>query len=121
MYLNFGAFFAKLGFVTVVPDYRLVPDVQFPTGTEDVRDALIYVLQNVTEADTNRVYLLGHSAGSVHMSTLLFSDDILQSGSAQTIFGGGLRYGLIWPVVANILTCPIGTRTVFLMEFYRAP
>ena len=40
LYTNLGHFFSKLGYVTVIPDYRLVPEAKYPSGGEDVLAAL---------------------------------------------------------------------------------
>ena len=71
-YTSVGAFFAQQGFLTIIPDYRLVPDIVFPQPVEDIRDAIVYALKNLGEAgDVSQIYLLGHSAGALHISTLL--------------------------------------------------
>ncbi|KAF8154561.1 Alpha/Beta hydrolase protein [Crassisporium funariophilum] len=76
---NLGAFFASRGVLTVIPDYRLVPSITFPQGSEDVRDAINWVTRNLSEGDHNEVYLLGHSAGGVHVAGLLFTPELFQS------------------------------------------
>lgn len=79
-YSNLGAFFASRGILTVIADYRLVPEVSYPEPAEDVRDAAIYVVQNVVEGDTNRLFLMGHSAGAIHLTTfLLHAPSLLES------------------------------------------
>jgi hypothetical protein len=45
LYDNIGAFFAQRG-VTVIADYRLVPDVFYPEPVKDLRDALKFVLSS---------------------------------------------------------------------------
>ena len=76
-YPNVGAFFASRGFLTVIPDYRLVPNVRYPAPAEDVRDALAWVVQNTSviggNPDADRVFLVGHSAGGVLASTVLLA------------------------------------------------
>ncbi|KAJ8457760.1 hypothetical protein ONZ45_g18187 [Pleurotus djamor] len=83
-YANVAAYFALQGFITVIPDYRLVPHVKFPGQAEDVRDAVHWVVENlnaqshtveVPHADTNNVFLMGHSAGAYNASlTMLYPD-----------------------------------------------
>lgn len=58
--------FAAHGFVTVLPDYRLVPEVKFPTFIEDCADAVAWSIENINVygGDPQRVALSGHSAGA---------------------------------------------------------
>ncbi|OBT92817.1 hypothetical protein VE01_09042 [Pseudogymnoascus verrucosus] len=85
VYHNFGAFFAKRGFTMIVADYRRVTDVAlgtgedavFPSGGEDVRAVLdwlesTYLPSCGDKAQKKRdVFLMGNSAGGVHVSTYL--------------------------------------------------
>ncbi|KAJ7056091.1 Alpha/Beta hydrolase protein [Mycena amicta] len=87
-YGNLGTYFAAQGFVTVIPDYRLVPSVVFPAPAEDVRDAIAWVLEHPAElgqADTERVFLLGHSVGGVHALTMLLHPPILAGERGQKV------------------------------------
>ena len=72
---------------------------------EDIRDAIIYVVQNVTEADTSRIFILGHSAGAAHVSSLIFSNDILQSTTLRErikgVFLSGCPYYYRTPTVGD--------------------
>lgn len=67
-----GHAFASRGFVTVVPDYRLVPQVRFPGFVEDCAQALRWVQDDVAEqgGDVARVHLSGHSAGAYNAMML---------------------------------------------------
>ncbi len=57
---------AKQGLVVAVPDYRLVPQVRFPTFIEDNANAVAFARAHAAEwgADPNRIFLIGHSAGA---------------------------------------------------------
>jgi acetyl esterase/lipase len=61
-----GRAFAARGFVTVIPDYRLVPQVRFPAFVDDGAKAVRWVHDHVAEfgGDPRRIHLSGHSAGS---------------------------------------------------------
>ena len=69
----------------VIPDYRLVPDVTFPGPAEDVRDAISWVVKNPQHLissgspspSSNRLIVMGHSAGAAHIATMLFSPNVL--------------------------------------------
>lgn len=70
-----GRAFAAQGFVTIIPDYRLVPEVRFPGFVEDGAAALRWVRRQVADygGDPDRVVLAGHSAGA-HIAAMLASD-----------------------------------------------
>jgi acetyl esterase/lipase len=57
---------AREGVVVAVPDYRLVPDVRFPTFLEDNAKAVAFARAHAAQwgADPNRVFIMGHSAGA---------------------------------------------------------
>lgn len=67
-----GRAFAAQGFVTVVPDYRLVPEVSFPAFLEDGAAAVRWVRDNITRygGDPDRIVLVGHSAGAYNVVML---------------------------------------------------
>ncbi|WP_194756682.1 alpha/beta hydrolase [Aliidiomarina indica] len=71
-----GQAFARLGYVTLVPNYRLYPDVEFPDFIQDVADS-IAALPDAIEQHQGRVcsagndiVLMGHSAGA-HTAAML--------------------------------------------------
>ena len=61
-----GTTFAAAGFVTVIPDYRLVPEVRFPGFVQDCAAAVRWAVDNAERygASADRLVLLGHSAGA---------------------------------------------------------
>jgi len=63
------------GFVAVLPDYRLYPQVTFPAFVKDGARVVRWVHDNAHEfgGDPNRIYLMGHSAGA-HIAALLTLD-----------------------------------------------
>ena len=70
-----GRTFAERGFVAVIADYRLVPQVKFPAFVEDAAAALAWTQTNIAPygGDPDRVVLAGHSAGA-HIAMLLGLD-----------------------------------------------
>ncbi|HYN55229.1 MAG TPA: alpha/beta hydrolase [Methylotenera sp.] len=58
--------FASNGFVAVIPDYRVYPEVVFPGFMADPAKAAKWVKDHIQEfdGDPNRVFLAGHSAGA---------------------------------------------------------
>ncbi|KAH9840820.1 Alpha/Beta hydrolase protein [Rhodofomes roseus] len=102
VYTNLGAYFAKRGNLTVISDYRLVPGAKFPEPVEDVRDAIQWVVANADEvlsgtgiqADFDHVFLMSHSAGSTHTSTLLLHPSVLPADLRRRIHGVILKGGV---------------------------
>jgi acetyl esterase/lipase len=66
---------AKRGIVTIVPDYRLYPDVRFPDFIADGAKAVRWARRNAAEfgADAELIFLVGHSAGA-YIATMLALD-----------------------------------------------
>lgn len=61
-----GRALAARGFVTVIPDYRLVPEVTYPGFVEDGAAAVRWVRAHAKDygGDGERIVLAGHSAGA---------------------------------------------------------
>jgi acetyl esterase/lipase len=77
---------AARGYVTVVPDYRLVPQVRFPSFLEDGAKAVAWSKANAARlgADPNRIILIGHSAGAYNAAMLALDQ---RYGAADAIAG----------------------------------
>ncbi|WP_162261811.1 alpha/beta hydrolase [Bosea sp. Root381] len=67
-----GEALATRGFVTVIADYRLVPEVQFPVFIEDGALALRFVRDNISRfgGAPRQLNLIGHSAGAYNAMML---------------------------------------------------
>jgi acetyl esterase/lipase len=65
-YLFVGQAFASRGYVTVIADYRLYPEVYFPAFIEDGALALHWVHDHISRynGDASNIFLSGHSAGA---------------------------------------------------------
>ena len=74
-----GRAFASLGYTTIVPDYRLVPEVRYPAFVEDAAAAVAWTTRNVSRygADPYRIFLAGHSAGAYNAIMLALSPEFL--------------------------------------------
>ncbi|KAI1452903.1 alpha/beta-hydrolase [Annulohypoxylon moriforme] len=75
---NLGHFFAsKYGITVVVADYRLISHgAKYPSGGEDVKLAVDWVVNTLSKKEGYEsidLFLLGNSAGGIHMSTWLLS------------------------------------------------
>ena len=80
-----GAALASRGFVTVLPDYRLAPEVRFPGFIEDCAAAVRWVSDNVSEygGDAQRIVLVGHSAGAYNAIMLALAGDYLRTAGVD--------------------------------------
>lgn len=74
-YLFVAEALCSQGFVVVIADYRVYPEVAFPTLMQDPAHALKWVSTHIAayQGAADRVFLLGHSAGA-HLATLLTLD-----------------------------------------------
>lgn len=74
-----GRALASLGYVVVVPDYRLVPQVRFPEFLEDSEAAVRHAMANAEAygADAQRLGLMGHSAGAYNAIMLALAPNYL--------------------------------------------
>ena len=80
-----GRAFASKGFVTVVPDYRKVPDVRFPAFVEDGAQAMKWVQDHIARygGDPNRVAIVGHSAGAYTVAMLTLDRKYLKEAGVS--------------------------------------
>ena len=65
----------KAGYTVIIPDYRLFPNVVFPTFVEDGAAAVAWSLRNAGKygANSDAAFIMGHSAGA-HIAGLLVTD-----------------------------------------------
>lgn len=97
-----GATLADAGYVAVLPDYRVYPDVKFPVFVDDAAQALAWVVKNARDigGDPRRIYLAGHSAGA-HIAAMLAYDParLDRAGVARATVRGYI--GLSGPYALN--------------------
>lgn len=93
-----GAALASRGVLTVIPDYRVYPEVVFPVFVEDGARAVKWVQDEISRlgGDAGRVYLMGHSAGAHIAAMLALNRQYLESAGGDTTRLAGL-IGLAGP------------------------
>jgi len=70
-----GLTLSKLGYVVVVPNTRLYPEIKHPVFVEDAAQAIAWVHNNIDiyNGQVDNVFLMGHSSGA-HIASLAISD-----------------------------------------------
>ncbi|MEO5701926.1 MAG: alpha/beta hydrolase [Casimicrobiaceae bacterium] len=88
-----GEALAGQGFVVVIPDYRLYPEVRFPGFLQDGARAVRWTVDHIGEwgGDPRRVVLMGHSAGAYNAAMLALD--------RQWLAGAGVAPGTIRALV----------------------
>ncbi len=103
---------AAQGFLTVVPDYRVYPDVVFPDFLDDCAKAVRWAVDHAAElgGDPGRIVLVGHSAGAYNAAMLALDSRWLRSAGVEP---GVIRAiaGLSGPYSFLPLESPITRRT----------
>jgi acetyl esterase len=93
-YSSIGYYFARHGILTLIPNYRLAPEHKWPAGPEDIANILKWIGLNGRRfgGDTDRIFLMGHSAGAAHVSGYVFFEDF-QLGDGDGVIGAILMSG----------------------------
>ncbi|KAG6812088.1 hypothetical protein H0H92_004458 [Tricholoma furcatifolium] len=100
-YTAMGSFFARRGFIVVIPDYRLAPATIFPGAAEDVRNAMLWTIKNVDQLltpttprpDVNNMFLMGHSAGAIHIYSSLLIPETPETAVVRPSIAGAIFHG----------------------------
>jgi len=85
-----GTALAAQGFLVAIPDYRLVPEVRFPSFIEDCAQAVRWVQDNASaHGGSDRIVLIGHSAGAYNAIMLALDAHYLADAgvASQTVRG----------------------------------
>lgn len=70
-----GMTLSELGYIVVLPNTRLYPDVKFPIFAQDAAQALAWVHNNIDLHHGNKnLFVSGHSSGA-HLGALIIADD----------------------------------------------
>ncbi len=79
MYRFLGAALAARGVVTIIPDYRVYPQVRFPVFLQDSAAAVAWAHAHAQSfgGDPHRLVLMGHSAGAYNVAMLALDPEYL--------------------------------------------
>jgi len=80
-YAFVGHAFNTKGYITVLPDYRLVPEIRYPEFLIDNANALRWVYGRIEQygGDQNRIFVVGHSAGAYNGVMLGLADALFSA------------------------------------------
>jgi len=84
-YLFAGQAFASKGYITVIADYRLYPDVYFPTFMTDVAEAFAWTHKHIATYGGNprNLFVVGHSAGAYNAIMLTLNRQYLAAAGGN--------------------------------------
>lgn len=97
-YAFVGSALASRGIVTVVADYRLYPQVRYPSFVEDSAAAVAWTNSQIARfgGDAKHIFVMGHSSGAYNASMVALDKRWLaQSGVSPSIVRGWI--GLAGP------------------------
>lgn len=99
-YDNVGDFAARSGMVGVTVNYRLAPQHPWPAGAEDMGRLVAWLQANIAQhgGDPARVFLMGQSAGAVHVASYVAHPRFHPGGSVG--LAGALLISCIYDVAA---------------------
>ncbi|MBL8658680.1 MAG: alpha/beta hydrolase [Rhodospirillales bacterium] len=113
LYRFVGQALAKRGFVAVVADYGLYPDVQFPEFLSDSAAVVRWTRNNIADygGDLDHLFLMGHSAGAYNAAMISVNPAYLANeGLTPEVISGVV--GLAGPYGFNPLLYS-STRPIF--------
>ena len=96
IYDNVLHFFTRHGMVGINATYRLAPEHRFPAAAEDIRDVLRWTKANIARygGDPEQIFLIGHSAGAVHVASYTFMEVLHPAEGGDGLLGSILMSGL---------------------------
>jgi acetyl esterase/lipase len=102
-YDNIMLWAVKNGFVGVNITYRLAPEFPWPAGVEDTAMAVRWVSDKIGErgGDPARIYLMGHSAGAVHVASYVSHPEFYK------VKDGGLKGAITVSGIYDLTATPL--------------
>lgn len=113
LYRFVGQALAARGFVAVVPNYRVAPEVTFPAFIADSAAAVRWTYNNIADfgGALDHLYLMGHSAGAYNAAMISVNPEYLAAeGLTPKIISGVV--GIAGPYAFNPLQYS-STRPIF--------
>lgn len=111
-YAFIGRALASRGFVVVIPDYRLYPEVKYPYFLNDSAQAVAWTVREIGRygGDSKQVYVMGHSAGAYNAAMVALDPSYLEKqGMTRSSLRGWI--GLAGPYdfmpIVNPTTRPV--------------
>ena len=103
-YDNVMLWVVRNGFVGVNATYRLAPQSPYPAGAEDIGAIAALVASKIAErgGDPARVYLMGHSAGAVHVANYVSHPEFYK------VKEGGLAGAVMVSGIYDLNASPLG-------------
>lgn len=100
-------YFARHGIAGINANYRLAPEFKWPAGAEDVGGVVRWIRDNADDhgIDADAIFLMGHSAGAVHVATYAFVERLQPSYGDDGVRGAILLSGIYSD--ANADTMPV--------------
>jgi acetyl esterase/lipase len=80
-----GQAFASKGYITVIADYRVFPEVYFPVFMDDVASAFVWAHANIAHygGNTANMFVAGHSAGAYNAVLLTLDKEYLKKAKGK--------------------------------------
>lgn len=93
-----GEALAAKGFVAMIPDYRLYPQVKYPAFVDDCAHAVVWAHANARHygGDAGKLVVLGHSAGAYNAAMLALDPAFMKRAGGERAWLRGM-IGLAGP------------------------
>lgn len=80
-----GEALTSKGFIVVIPDYRLYPEVKFPAFLEDGGAAVAWTQREIGRygGDPHRIFLMGHSAGAYNAAMVALDAHYVEAAGGR--------------------------------------
>ena len=103
-YDNIMLWAVKNGFVGVNMTYRLAPQSPWPAGSEDIASTIQWITTGIAArgGDPARIYLMGHSAGAIHVAGYVSHPEL------HKVDGGGITGAIMVSGIYDLAASPAG-------------
>ena len=103
-YDNIMLWAVKNGFVGVNMTYRLAPQSPWPAGSEDIASTIQWITTGIAArgGDPARLYLMGHSAGAIHVAGYVSHPEL------HKVEGGGITGAIMVSGIYDLTASPAG-------------